>query len=246
MKPLLFVILSALGAAPAPPSAPPAPADKAPANKASVKAQDVTLDQAVDGVQRFYEQVTDFRATFRQEVKRNGLPRKRVHRGKVFFKKPGMMRWDYTQPERVLYVSDGEVLWSYQPEDRLVYKMGVRDSELYNALKFLFGQGNLRNEFDAKLLPADAKDNLVRLALTPKHKQSNYKRLVLAVDPARFEIRQTELVDPLGNVSRVRFSDLSYEPLKASGFHFTPPKGVQVQDLQTPSARPLPKAPSTP
>ncbi len=236
MKSLLFTLLTALGAAPAPPAASPKPAAPA-AVRAAARAADVTLDQAVDGVQRFYEQVTDFRATFRQEVQRKSLPRKRVHRGKVFFKKPGMMRWDYTQPERVLYVSDGEVLWSYQPEDRLVYKMGVKDSELYNALKFLFGQGNLRKEFDLELLPPDTKANLVRLALTPKHKQSNYKRLVLAVDPARFEIRETELVDPLDNVSRIQFKDLSYAPLKASGFHFTPPKGVQVQDLQAPSAR---------
>ncbi len=242
MKPLLLILLSALGAAPAPtPGETPTPARTPGAATSAAQAQAVTLDQAVDGVQRFYEQVTDFRATFRQEVKRKSLPRTRVLQGKVFFKKPGMMRWDYSQPERVLYVSDGEILWSYQPEDRLVYKMGVRDSELYNALKFLFGQGNLRKEFDLRLLPPDAQADLVRLELTPKHTQSNYKRLVLAVDPARFEIRETELVDPLDNVSRIRFTKPSYEPLKASGFHFTPPKGVQVQDLQAPSARPLQK-----
>jgi hypothetical protein len=47
------------------------------------------------------------------------------------------MRWDYTQPDKVYYVSDGDILWSYEvATDGVVYKMGVRDSELYDSLKF--------------------------------------------------------------------------------------------------------------
>lgn len=198
-------------------------------------AADVTLDEAVDGVQKFYQGVTDFKAKFEQVVKRKNLPRKRKHRGKVFFKKPGMMRWDYSSPEKVYYVSDGEVLWSYQVEDRIVYKMRVKESELYTALKFLFGEGDVKKEFNAKLgKPADGR---VKLELTPKVKQSNFKRLDLFVDPGNFQIHKTALIDPLDNVSTVTFKDVKFEKLKAEAFKFKVPSGVRVEDLQAPAKK---------
>jgi outer membrane lipoprotein carrier protein len=189
-----------------------------------------TLDQVVNGLQTKYETVTDFKATFKQVVKRKHLPRPLKKQGTVYFKKPGMMRWDYAQPDRIYYVSDGEVLWSYQPADKLVHKLRVKDSELYSALNFLFGQGNLREEFTIAL--GGVHDGLVALKLTPKVNQSNYKLLTLHLDPSTWEIRVTELVDPLDNVSTVSFIDPTYDTLKVDGFKFTPPKGVRVEDLQ--------------
>ena len=189
-----------------------------------------TLDEAIDGLQAKYETVTDFKATFKQVVKRKHLPRPLKKQGTVYFKKPGMMRWDYAQPDRVYYVSDGDILWSYQPSDKLVYMLKVKDSELYSALNFLFGQGNLREQF--QIAHGGLNEGLVALKLTPKVPQSNYKSLTLHVSPETWEIRSTELVDPLDNVSTVTFIDPVYEVLKEAGFKFTPPKGVRVEDLQ--------------
>ena len=204
-----------------PPAAP--AAVEAPAGEAT------PVEAAVDGVQRFYEGVTDFKATFKQVVRRKHLPRPLRRQGTVYFKKPGMMRWDYTQPDRVLYVSDGTVLWAYEPAEKMVHKLRVEGSELYSALKFLFGQGKLTEEFNATLEPEV--DGLLRLKLIPKKPQPGYKSLVLGVDPTTFQIRVTEMVDPLDNVSEVSFESPSYEPLKPAGFNFTPPEGVRVEDL---------------
>ncbi|MCB9727990.1 MAG: outer membrane lipoprotein chaperone LolA [Deltaproteobacteria bacterium] len=206
------------------------PAKAKPAPTTAVDPAKVTLDQAIDGVHAFYSGVTDFKARFRQTMTRKHLPRPLKKSGMVYFKKPGMMRWDYTQPDKVYYVSDGEILWSYEPAEKVVYKLDVRESELYSALKFLVGQGDLRAEFDVALLPP--RDGMVVLALTPKRDQSNYKQLRLMVSPDRFEIRGTELVDPLDNVSHIVFEDASYDALKPEGFKFQPPKGVRVEDLE--------------
>ena len=203
---------------------------------ASVDPASVTRDAAVAGVQTFYEKVSDFSADFRQTVKRKNMPRARKLRGRVGFKKPGMMRWDYRQPEKVLYVSDGAVLWNYQPEDGVAYKLNVKDSELYNALKFLFGQGNLEKEFKVKLL--EPSKGLVRLHLSPRVKQTNYKAIELRVDPKTFEIRTSVLTDPLGSRSTITFSNIKYAPIDAKVFTgFTPKKGVRIQDMTIPSAK---------
>lgn len=197
---------------------PPVPAPAAP-----------DLDALVDGVTARYAQVTDFKATFRQVVVRKQLPRPLAKRGTVFFKRPGMMRWDYSQPEKVFYISDGETLWAWQPEDKLVTRASVKGSELYGALKFLFGQGDLRGEFRPSL--GAPEDGLAALTLEPRTPNSNYRRIVLLVDPATFEIRRTRVVDPLDNVSTVTFESPRYEPLKPDGFRFTPPAGARVEDL---------------
>ena len=191
------------------------------------------IDRIVDGIQARYASVSDFKARFSQTVTRKHLPRPRTNKGKVFFKRPGMMRWDYTSPEKVYYISNGDILWSYQPEDKLAYKMRVRESELYQALKFLFGQGDLRKEFNVSLGDSESGRSIV--VLEPKTAQSNYKRIRLFVDAKSFDIRTTEIVDPLGNVSRVTFDKVTYETLNAKAFTFKPPAGVRVEDLARPA-----------
>jgi len=218
---IAFAAVSWTSAASADVAPPPTPAPAAPAPTG--------LDAAVAGVEGFYKKVTDFKASFTQEVKRAHLPRPLKKSGNVYFKAPGMMRWDYIQPERVYYVSDGEILWSYEQETRQCIKMRVADSELYDSLKFLFGQGDLRGSFDITEVEAEA--GLVGMKLVPKKSQSNYKSLTLFADAKTFEIKRTQLVDPLDNVSTITFSGATYEPLKDEGFKFTPPKGASVQDL---------------
>jgi outer membrane lipoprotein carrier protein len=181
-------------------------------------------------IESFYAEKEDIRATFTQEVRKPG--RRRVIRktGKVFFKRPGMMRWDYRKPEAVHYISDGSVLWSYQPEDSLVTRLNVQHSELYHQSRYLFGQGQLSNDFTLSL--RSSKDTTdAGLLMTPKRKSRHFKSLTLWVNPQTGEIRSTELVDPYDNVSRVIFEKLQYKVLDRSVFEFSPPQGVQIRDL---------------
>ena len=159
-------------------------------------------------IEAFYAEKKDIRATFTQQVRKPG--RRRVIRktGKVFFKRPGMMRWDYRKPEAVHYISDGSVLWSYQPEDSLVTRLNVQHSELYHQSRYLFGQGQLTKDFT--LSSRSSKDTTdFGLLLTPKRKSRHFKSLTLWVNPQTGEIRSTELVDPYDNVSRVIFELVS-------------------------------------
>lgn len=210
------------------------------------QAAPATLDQTIGAIEGFYARIEDFKADFQQEVRRAHIARPLKKSGYVYFSKPGRMRWDYTQPDKVYYVSDGDVLWSYEVTTKQAIKMGVKDSELYDSLKFLFGHGDLRASFDAKLGPD--KDGLQALVLTPKSGQQNYKTLTLWVKLSTGEVGKTELVDPLDNVSTITFSGASYDKLKPEGFKFKPPKGATIQDLTKgltppPGEGPAPKAP---
>jgi len=94
-------------------------------------------------MQRFYDRTQEFKADFRQTLTNPVYGRKQVFDGIVRFKKPGKMRWDYQTPEKKLFVSDGKVLWVYEPEDAQAYKQSLTDSALPTAVAFLFGQGKL-------------------------------------------------------------------------------------------------------
>jgi outer membrane lipoprotein carrier protein len=189
------------------------------------------IDAIVDGVARYYEGITHMRMDFRQVLRRKADPRTRRASGAIEFLKPGRMRWQYERPEQVLYVSDGTVLWSYQPEDALVYKARIEGSRLYHALRFLFGIGDLRESFEIALGPAHSPETAF-LVLTPKGGHQDYKELSLVVNRATFEIQESFLVDPLDNTTHYIFDSRDYEtPVLPERFEFTPPAGVTIQEI---------------
>ena len=195
----------------------------------------------LDKVQARYAKIDGIHARFHQELTSATLGQTDVADGECWFAKPGKMRWDYTQPDKVYYISDGDVLWSYEVANKQAIKMNVKDSELYDSLKFLFGEGDLRASFDVKL--GAEKDGLRALVLTPKSGQKNYKTLTLWAKPGTWEIARTELVDPLDNVSVITFTGASYTKLKPEAFQFKPPAGATVQDLTQKGSAPEAPAP---
>src|SRR5215204_5725412 len=111
LGPLVSLLIAMAQAATAAP--PPAPA--AAGARLDVKA-------VVAEVQKRYDGAADFRARFTQTLTSTALGRKTNSSGEVMFKKPGRMRWDYEKPEKSSYVTDGGVLWLYEPDDKQAFK----------------------------------------------------------------------------------------------------------------------------
>ena len=92
------------------------------------------LAAVVDKVQKRYDGANDFRARFTQTLTSTAMGRKTNSAGGVMFKKPGRMRWDYDKPEKATYVSDGGVLWLYEPDDQQAFKQELKSSQPVAAL----------------------------------------------------------------------------------------------------------------
>ena len=139
----------------------------------------------VEKVQKRYDAATDFRARFTQTLTSVAMGRKTNSAGGVMFKKPGRMRWDYDKPEKATYVSDGGVLWLYEPDDQQAFKQELKASQLPAALAFLTGKGKLASEFDitpvAKSPYGTPGDYL--LSLSPKVAEPQVKSILFVVDP---------------------------------------------------------------
>src|SRR6202011_4143087 len=73
---------------------------------------------------------------------------RRSEGGTLMLRKPGRMRWDYSQPKGKLFVSDGKNLWLYTPADNRAERMKLQESEDMRApLAFLLGKLNFEKEF---------------------------------------------------------------------------------------------------
>ena len=197
-----------------------------------------TGQEVLNEIQNRYEKTNDFEANFIQEYVGKGIRQSSRGEGKVYFKKKGMMRWDYTVPNQKL-VSDGHKLWYYQPEEKqvLVSDVSIVLKER-TPLAFLAGEGNLSRDFSFLSLNESAspkEDNYV-IELVPKEAISTLSKLVLTVDKKSYIVLQADVFDGLGNLTRTRFMNIKTNVgVSHSFFQFAIPPGTEVIKMQEPS-----------
>jgi len=187
-------------------------------------------------LQAHYDTVKDFTADFSHTYSGGVLKKTTTERGTLQVKKPGRMRWEYTDPEHKLFVSDGRKIYSYLPADKqvIVSPMPTED-QATTAVLFLVGKGNLVRDFDAAYdegAPPDA----YALKLTPKQRQRDYDWLVLIVDRQTLQIRSLVAVEREGARSTFQFSNYRENTgLADKIFAFRIPRGVDVVNADSSS-----------
>jgi outer membrane lipoprotein carrier protein len=192
-------------------------------------AQAASVHTVVKKLQARYDATTGFRADFTQEVESATLGQKIAARGQVYFRKPGRMRWEFVEPEQLL-VSDGEILWLYQPTEKQVIKTPFQSAFQSNTpASFLLGIGRIDQDFTVSL--TNETQETYSLRLMPKKDPEAIGSLDLEVTTKTFDIIQATITDPLGNTTRLWFSNINRKvPLKDALFLFTIPPGVDVVD----------------
>ena len=185
------------------------------------------VSKIVAGLQERYDSTADFTATFIQEIEVRALGRTLESRGTVAFKRPGRMRWEFLEPERQTIVTDGEVMWIYQAEQHQVLKTPFWAAfQSSTPISFLFGVGDLNEDFEPSLLEADAE--IWRLRLEPRE-GDDIGTLVVTVDRVTHDLHRVEVTDLLGNVTRLRFEDFRRdEGVPDDYFVFEIPEGADV------------------
>jgi outer membrane lipoprotein carrier protein len=186
-------------------------------------------DALAKALQARYQTVQDFTADFVQTYRGGVLRTETRERGTVAVKKPGRMRWIYTSPERKEFVSDGQKIYSYIPEDRQVTVSNVpSESEAPTPVLFLAGKGDLVKDFTAATAESPVPGS-VALKLTPRKSEPEYEYLIVAVDPATLQIRALTTRDRQGGESTLRFENLKENKgIADKDFAFRIPRGVDV------------------
>ena len=185
------------------------------------------LDAIISKVQKTYEGIQNIQADFVQLTTSSATKETQKADGLVYFKKPGMMKWEYKSPTNDIIVSDGRTIWSYQQDIGQVMIGNASDSGASISNNFLAGMGNLKKDFDIELEKPD--NNSYVLKLNPKVPQPNIQRLYIAVDKKTSLVKQTIVFDLLGNETKVIFENLRInQSVPANIFKFKIPEGVRV------------------
>ena len=188
----------------------------------------------VNAIQKNYESVLTFQATFEQKAFVKMINRTEITRGNVQIKKPGKMKWTYNSPDPQVLISNQQYLLLYAPEDEHATKMPIENVYSSNTpALFLAGQGKLTDIFNTEQVLAK-KDKFI-VVFTPKEVESNLSRLLLRANKNNYQITGATVYDKLGNKTEIKFRAIrTNEEIPESVFDFEVPPGVEIQDF-TPS-----------
>jgi outer membrane lipoprotein carrier protein len=195
------------------------------AQKATV-AQPAELKTLLERLQRHYQQTDSFSASFKETVARVGAP-PQDRSGTVYFHKPGRVRFEFSDPQPETIVSDGELLYDYDPGLNQVMETPLKNAIKTQAVAaFLLGVGNLDRDFTASRPASPADDGLTHLLLTPKR---GGDVIEIGLEPRTLNIASLRLEDALGNITTITFSDIVLNAaIEISRFEFKPPAGADV------------------
>jgi outer membrane lipoprotein carrier protein len=186
-------------------------------------------------LQSSYENAKDLKADFIQEAMIKSIKKTEREEGKVFFKNPKNMLWEYTKPKGKKLVINSQTAWLYLTNEKVAYRQ--KSESIFQSktlIQFFAGSGKLKDDFIIKYAEPKAldKEGNYLLALIPKEKTVACNLVKLTIDKNNFYILQVSFDDVMGNSTTLKFSNISINTgLSQKMFQFKPPAGVQVFEM---------------
>lgn len=199
-----------------------------------LEAGEPRIEAEVAALQRKYSGMRDLQMDFVQSY---GWPgrRPRTESGRVFLRRPGLMRWEYREPSEKLFLSDGESIHFYLPDRKQVQKSRVgrsRDRRL--PFLFLLGRGNLKRDFSriewAREKPFFAGNRV--LAAVPGKAAGPLAEVLMEYDPGRMQLQRVALIERGGARNDFIFTNIRENAgLGKRLFEFQAPADVETVGL---------------
>lgn len=178
----------------------------------------------LDQLKAFLAATKSANGNFLQSVVAKSGRKPQQSAGSFAMQRPGKFRWHYEKPYQQLLVSDGEKLWSFDPDlnQVTVRKLG---KALGASPAALLAGGDLDGHFVLK--DAGQADGIEMVDATPKTADGTFERVRIGLRdnlPRIMEVR-----DNFGQVTTLLFTEFhSNPPLPKDAFRFTPPKGADI------------------
>ncbi|MEM7589891.1 MAG: outer-membrane lipoprotein carrier protein LolA [Myxococcota bacterium] len=203
-----------------------------------------SLPWLIDKMQRVIDSTSNFSADFHQVYRSRVLPRNSQSQGRVWFQKPGQMRWDYHNESKEMtrrFLVNGNNLWVVDAKASQIHvNRCFKHDALSSSVAFLWGKGELQQTFAISVLPNKQRQGLCSslaqlpaggycLQLLPKQPCSVFDKLVVVVDKQTFSIVETTLIDALDNHNQFVYSNMKHNTeLSKDLFTFRAPAGMSL------------------
>lgn len=179
----------------------------------------LTLDVKI--VERHYNSAQTLTVDFEQIYSQGGHVRSET--GTLTLRKPGRMRWDYSNPPGKAFVSDGQTLWYYSPlANRVEYSKVRETDDLRAPLAFLLGRLDFSRDF------REIREENGEIVALAKSEKSPYREVRFRTT-ADGTILRVEVTGQDASRMEFRFANERRNvPVNDSTFRFTPPPGAEV------------------
>ena len=189
-------------------------------------------------VQKKFDELNQFTASFQITTKDGG--RVKNMSGRVYYQKPGKIRYEFSQPAGNLIVSDGRIMWFYirrlnavGKQELTLKKKNASNRDVFtadptNGLKRLFRKYHFY--FDIPEQPRNFDDGtFFVLDMDQREKIGGYEHIRLFIDPKTYLVQRAEASDGYGKQTSIRFSNINTgQPLDGTLFQYQPDDGVRV------------------
>lgn len=181
-------------------------------------------------LQETYEKSGSFQADFTQSTSLQQSRRQRNGEGTMLIAKPGLMRWDYRQPDQQVFICDGQTMSMYFAKAAQMMVMSAKEylqSDVTYA--FFLGTGDILRDFEPKLPKADyCCGESPTLQLFPRAEHGQVEHLDVWLDD-RSLVRRLKIADHFGSVTELNFTNIRLnQKIDRNVFKFTPPPGTEI------------------
>lgn len=178
---------------------------------------------AVDALKKFNNDADGISGNFTQHV--HSKKKTQTSSGNFQILRPGLFKWQYTQPYHQVIVGDGKNIWLYDVDLKQVTKSNQNQTIGDSPAAILSNKTALDANYSLK---EDGSQNGIDYVLaTPKKNNADYQFIRIGFKGDA--LAAMELKDSFGNQTSIQFGGLNTKPnLSRQNFSFTPPKGVDV------------------
>jgi outer membrane lipoprotein carrier protein len=178
----------------------------------------------LDQLKTFLETNRSARGVFAQTVIARSGRKPQQSAGIFALQRPGKFRWSYEKPYKQLLVSDGNKLWSYDPDLNQVAVKKLGSAFGASPAALLAGQ-DLDKHF--ALREGVAADGIEFVEAMPKGGDASFERVKIGFASNRPV--SMEIHDSFAQVTVLRFTQFEANPsLPAALFRFVAPAGADV------------------
>ena len=190
------------------------------------QASSLTANGLADRIDRHYNSLHSLEVQFIQTYSGMGMNRKEA--GVLLLKKPGKMRWTYSQPAGKSFVLDGKYGYFYSPGDSEVQRVPVKKlDDMRSPLRLLLGHAKLEQELTGLAIAAQA-DGAFVLTGIPKGLEKRVAAFSVTATPEGV-IRAMKVEETDGVTNAFVFTDEKPDAAAPDAeFVFNAPAGVKV------------------
>ena len=188
----------------------------------SINANAENTETAAQRLHLLLKPINSLSADFTQQIM--GQDNNQLQRltGNLSLKKPNQLRWNVLAPMPQLVISDGKLVWLYDPDLEQVVIQSFSDDFMANPISILLGDlDQLNRDFTVSLISDD------RFSLKPKQKNSLFVAIQLSfIDSV---LSRIDYQDNFGQKTQLTLSQVKLNPqFPKTAFVFNIPQAVDI------------------